>query len=84
MGRKNNGWEGLEPSQVLMPGSNERTVLEFQGYKVSVCRIDLLSAGEREDLKTAFVQSQENNVTQELERKKKEESMNPQKILADL
>jgi len=43
-----------------------------------------LSAGDREELKVVFVQSQESNISQEQERKKKEESMDPQKILADL
>ncbi len=82
-GRRHGGWESLEPSQVLMPGSRRKEIME-EGEKVGVRKIDLLSAGEREDLKTAFVQSQEKNISREQERKKKEESMNPQKILADL
>ena len=82
-GRRHGGWESFEPSQVLMSGSIRKEIVE-KGEKVGVRKIDLLSAGEREDLKTAFVQSQENNISREQERKKKEESMNPQKILADL
>lgn len=81
-GKFYHGWEGLEPSDVLTPERSSN--LDLIDKRVSVRKIDLLSAGDREHLKAAFIQSQESRISREQERKKLEESMNPQKILADL